>query len=295
MLAEARSLLDLSKAHLEQPYESPADVLVVYDMESFNYVRPARADRLTSRITEAMTDSLLGTGAAVDRIFLMDLPRVAMARYKLVIFGNSFMLNEAQRDYIRNHVINDGRTVIFMSGAGYTDGKRNDAGLISNLTGMQIELAAETESEAAVTMNGQKFALDTRGVLSRFKVTDSNARPIGNYSSGETAAAVKDVNGCTVYYFGVPLKADLGLFKALLAGTGARIWVENTVERDYVSVGGGIIAIYSVSGGAKSIKPLAGTARMVNLSPFSVLYFDIRTGAPLNTCDNALSADKSPG
>lgn len=89
MLAEARSLLDLSKARLEQPYENLADVLVVFDMASFNYVRPARADRLTPRITEAMTDSLLGTGAAVDRIFLMDLPRVGLSRYKLVIFGNT--------------------------------------------------------------------------------------------------------------------------------------------------------------------------------------------------------------
>lgn len=33
--------------------------------------------------------SLLGTGAAVDRIFLMDLPRVGLSCYKLVIFGNT--------------------------------------------------------------------------------------------------------------------------------------------------------------------------------------------------------------
>jgi hypothetical protein len=57
MLAEAKSLLGLANSCLERPYEKKSDVLVVYDMTSFNCVRPARIDKLTSKITEAMTDT----------------------------------------------------------------------------------------------------------------------------------------------------------------------------------------------------------------------------------------------
>jgi hypothetical protein len=52
--------------------------------------------------------------------------------------------------------------------------------------------------------------------------------------------------------------------------------------RDVQVVGGGLIAIYSINGGIKEIKPLSGAVRKVNLPPYSGQYFDIRTGAPLN-------------
>ena len=258
MLAEAKSLLALSSARLEQPYEKPSDVLVVYDMASFNYVRPSRVDKLTSKITEAMSDTLFGTGAAFDRIFLMDLARADLSRYKMVIFGNIFALNAADRAYVKSHVIKDGRTVVFMSGAGYTDGVRNDTRLISGLVGMHIEKAMGSDTTVTTTIRRQQFVLDAAGVASRFKVADAGARPIATYGSGEIAAAVKPIGGSTVYYFGVPLKAELSFFKALLTEAHVRAWVENTVARDTVAVGGGIIAIYSVSGGVKTLKPLNG-------------------------------------
>ena len=113
MLAEAKSLLGFANAGLERPYEKPSDVLVVYDMNAFYHVRPAGSTRLTKKITESMTDSLLGTGAAFDRVFLMDLPQVDLTRYKLVIFGNTFVLSAAERAFIKERVMKPGRNVVF--------------------------------------------------------------------------------------------------------------------------------------------------------------------------------------
>lgn len=278
MLAEAKGLLALFGAQMEQPYVKPADVLVVYDMDAFNYVRPAKADRLTRRITEAMSDSLLGTGVALDRIFLMDLPRVDLSRYKLVIFGNVFVLNDAQRAYIKSHVIRPGRSVVFMSGAGYSDGQKNDVGLISDLTGMQIEKAAGPSSAVTVTLGGQSHTMDAEGLVSLFQVKDQSATSIGVFKSGAVAAAAKTVQGCNVYYFGVPLKADLAFFKTLVCAAGARTYVENSVEQDYVTVGGGIVGIYSVKGGEKTIRPLDGSALKIRMDPFTTRYFDVQHG-----------------
>jgi hypothetical protein len=279
MLAEARKLLALSQSSLEKPYEKPSDVLVVHDMKAFDYVRPARVDQLTFKITQDMCDTLLGTGAAFDRIFLMDLPRVDLAKYKLIIFGNTFLLPEAERTYIRAQVIKDGRSVVFMSGAGYSDGTRNDVALISSLVGMRIEKAKDVSPVANASLNGQAYKLDARGVTSLFQVKDTAAQPLATYSSGQVAAAEKTINGCRVSYFGLPLNADIPFFTDLLARFGVRTYIENTVHEDYVAVGGGLLAIYSVQGGEKLLKPLKAAPRKVLLQPFSTRYFDLATGA----------------
>ena len=281
MLAEAKQLLGLSNRLLEEPYVKPAEVLLVQDMESFNYVRPARIDKLTFKITEEMMDSLSGTGAVFDRIFLMDLEKVNLAKYKLVIFGNTFKLDESQRSYIKQRVVTKGRTVVFMSGAGYTDGIRNDTKRISDLVGMQVEKTDKIKPVVTVVWAGQTNRLDAGGVTSLFEVVDRGVRVLGSYENGDIGAAVKTVTGATVYYFGLPPKADLSFFKALLLEAGVCTYVENTIDQDYVAVGGGIIGIYSVKGGTKTIKPVQGSAVTVSMAPFSTCYFNLHTGEEL--------------
>ena len=281
MLAEAKHLLGLSRRLLEEPYVKPAEVLLVQDMESFNYVRPARIDKLTFKITEEMMDSLSGSGVAMDRIFLMDLEKVDLAKYKLVIFGNTFKLDESQRSYIKERVVTKGRKVVFMSGAGYTDGVSNDVKTISGLVDMHVEKADKIKSVVTVVLAGQTNRLDAAGVNSLFKIVDNSVRVLGKYENGDIGAGVKNVNGATVYYFGLPLKTDVSFFKALMREAGVRMYVEHTTDQDYVAVGGGIIGIYSVKGGEKTIKPNQRATVTVNMAPFSTRYFDIRTGDEL--------------
>ncbi|MFM2383011.1 MAG: hypothetical protein RL515_998 [Verrucomicrobiota bacterium] len=292
MLSEARSLHVLANASLEQPYVKPSDVLVVYDMDGFYHVRPARVDALTKKITEALTDSLLGTGAAFDRVFLMDLPKVDLARYKVVIFGNTFALDPSQREFIAKQVIQAGRTVVFMAGCGYADREANSTQRLSEVVGMKVIRAADDEAGPRVTIAGQTAELDDQRLLTRFQVDDAAAQVIGTYASGRPVAATKNINGCRVYYFGVPLKAPLVLFRALLSESQVRLFVDDTVEKDYVAVGGGIIGIYSPRGGAKTIRPLSGAALRVVMPPYSAQYFDLTTGAPLNSLPTRAPASK---
>jgi hypothetical protein len=84
-----------------------------------------------------------------------------------------------------------------------------------------------------------------------------------------------------VSYFGVPLKTSLRALKALIHESGARTFVSGTVERDYSVVGGGIIGVYSVDGGTKTIHPLNGAPQEVPFEPISAQYFDLETGKPL--------------
>ncbi len=283
MLSTAGKLLSMSERFLEQPYEKKSEILVVYDMDSFDYVKPARIDPLTFKITEDMSDKLLGTGTAFDRIFLMDLKLADLSKYKMVIFGNTFALSADDRAYIRDHVMKDGRSVVFMSGAGYTDGTKNDPALISDLTGMTVLKAAGVSPVATVTLGGKSYVLNANGVTSLFEVRDSSAQTIGTFGDGAVSAAVKTVNGCKVYYFGLPLSADVSFYKTLLNEAGARVYIENTVLKDYVTVGGGIIGIYSVFGGEKTVRPLNGSSVPITMEPYSTRYFDIETGEELTT------------
>ena len=285
LLVEAKSLLELSKAQLDQPYEKPSEVLVVQDMESFNYVRPAKIDKLTFKLTEDMSDALLGTGAAFDQIFLMDLERVDLSKYKVVFFGNTFAMDAARRSWIKKHVITKGRSVVFISGAGYTDGAKNDVAWVSDLVGMCIAKVDGLKPVVTVALDGQTNRLEADGVSSLFSVMDSGARTIGTYASGEVGAAVKTVNGAKVYYFGLPPKTDTGFFKALMREACVRMYVENTLAQDYVAVGGGIIGLYSVTGGERIVRPLDGQVRRVIMKPFSTRYFDLRDGRTLTRAE----------
>ncbi len=281
MLTEAKDLLELSQAMMEKPFKKHADVLVVYDMNSFNYVRPAKVDQLTFKITQDMTDALLAAGISLDRIFLMDLELADLSKYKLVIFANTFVLDGEERSFIKEHVLTDGRSVVFISGAGYSDGVKNDPALITDLTGMKIRKAELDSQRLDVHMAGKRFSLEAYGVSSIFKVEDPGAESLGVYVNGETGAARKLVSGCNVYYFGIPLGREHPVFDVILTETGIRTFADHTLKDDYVSVGGGIIGIYTVQGGEKTIKPLMADQFNIRMEPFSSHYFDIRTGALL--------------
>jgi hypothetical protein len=222
----------------------------------------------------------------------MDLPKVDLGRYKVVIFGNTFALDPEQREFIARRVVQAGRTVVFMAGCGYVDREANSTQRLSEVVGMKVVRAAEKEMHPRVTIGGHTEELDDRGVLTRFRVDDGAAQVIGTYGSGSPVAATKVINGAKVYYFGVPLKAPLPLFKALLKEAQVRAYVEDTVEKDYVAVGGGIIGIYSPRGGAKTIRPLSGASLQISMPQYSAQYFDLQTGAPLNTIPVSSPAPK---
>lgn len=281
LLEEAKNLLDLSKRYIETEFEKPSDVLLVHDMESYYYMRPRKEDKISGRLVEGLADAILGTGVAFDKIFMMDLPKIDLSQYKTIIFSNTICLDEKEREFIKNNIIREGYNVLFMSGAGYTDGTGNSPGLISSLTGIHINRLPEPAT-LEIIMGDNKYTVSPDGIEIFFYADDAESKVIGRYTSGEAGAVFKKVNGCNVYYLGVPLTNESGVYKDLLKETGCRTYAGNLLEKDYVSVGGGIIGLYSVKGGKKIIKPLNGKYSEVFFPPYSCYYFDMHTGKQLN-------------
>lgn len=281
LLREAGELLKLSQTLMERPYEKKADVLVVHSMASYYYHRPKISEKATKMANEEFADALLGTGVSYDKIFMMDLGKVDLSGYKLVIFANTTYIGEPERDYIRTQVMAGGRTVVFFYGSGYSDGRRNDPDFISSLTGIQVEKAAVRHTTLETNLNGVDHRVAVDGLLTYFQVVDHAASIVGRYEGGENAAAMKQVGECTSIYFGAPLGRAPGLLQALCKLAGVRVFVEEMLPGDYVSVGGGVIALYTVSGGEKIICPLDGRRRSVSMTPFTTRYFGIGDGSLL--------------
>lgn len=281
MMKETGALLSLSDSLLKEKNEDVADVLVVSDMDSYYYMRPRLVDYISTEINEYLADALLGSGCAFDKIFLMDLEKVNLSQYKTVIFGNVFHLTDRFHNYIQTKVMAGGRTVVFMSGAGYINDKKADPSLITSLTGIHVSLGENCDS-LRITLNGKEHLEMTDKIKTCFIIDDPSVKVIGRYVSGKAGAVIKKSKKCTIYYFGIPLGRYTGSCKDLLLETGSRTYVDGLLDNDYVSVGGGVIGIYSVSGGNKKIKPLNGLSKDLFLDKYTCYYYDVRSGRLLS-------------
>lgn len=281
LMKEAGALLNLSDSLIAVRNQSVADVLLVSDMDSYYYMRPRLQDYISTEINEYLADAILESGCAFDKIFIMDIKKVDLSQYKTVIFGNTFYMNDKMRDYIKNKVMSGGRKVVFMCGAGYINKNMARPELISSLTGIGVKLGENCDS-LRVVIDGKEHLEKAERIETRFYIDDPSVKVIGRYASGKVGAAIKNESDCTVYYFGIPFGRYTSSWKDLLKETGNRVYVENLLNNDYVSVGGGIIAIYSVSGGVKKLKSLTGIEKDVFLKPYTCRYYDIKNGRVLS-------------
>ncbi|GAB3416475.1 hypothetical protein GCM10027516_09540 [Niabella aquatica] len=281
---EAQALLKISNRQLEAGYHSTADVLVVHDMYAYYYTRPKRAEKYTASLVEKMADALLGTGVSFEKIFLMDLKKVNLEKYKVVIFSHTSLLDADMRKYIKTKVMNDGRTVVFISATGYTDGKTNDTAFMTALTGIKIKMAPAAR-RMSMELNGKTEEVRTDGILSLFQVDDKTADTSATYDNGLVAAGFKKMRNHTVGYIGAPLGDNAELYKMIFNRANVRAYVGNAVPKDYISVGGGIVGIYTVNGGTKTIYALNGKEVKINMHPYSCRYFDLANGNALDTED----------
>ena len=288
MMKEAASLCALSVK--QTAAESPAvqDVLVVYDMNAYYYAAPITKDAVTPKLNATLTNELFKTGASFDRIFLSDLQKVDISQYKTVIFTSTYRLDASQRDYIKGTVMKNGRHVVFMSAAGYTDGETNSVGFISSLTGLNIVKVDDLGKTAKLRIDGNVISGD--GIKTLFAVEDSSAENLADYSGTDVCGAAKKTTGdCTVWYFGIPA-SNADVLKSVFNASGSVICSEGD-GADYISVGGGMICIYSKNGGKKTLTLSDGSKLEVTMEKNNTMFYSLSDGSPLTY---AITEDSIP-
>lgn len=279
LMDEVKSLKAISDKYSAVGYSSDADVLVVYDLYSYVNMLPWSNDRLATNLIDSFTEALLKTGASADRIFLFDLKKVDLSKYKTVIFANTSEFTEEVLSYIKSNVMTSGRSVVFMSGAGYYRLGTKDFGNIHNLVGMNIA-QDYTESNISLTFkNGLSGSSTLSGIHSMFRIEDSSVTAVAKYANGNTAAGYKLIGGCKVWYFGVPI-VNSKVLTAVLKDSGSHIYVSG-IDDAFVSIGGGIIGIYTLSGGTARITLKNGRSISVTIPAVNTVFIDSVTGEQL--------------
>jgi hypothetical protein len=295
LLTDVNKLKSLLDKNLEKPYKSDADVLMVYDTRSFySMVSQGHKTNINNILINWTAPNMMKAGVVFDAIYLSDLEKVNLSNYKVVIFNNTFVLNQTQRQLIKGKVMKDGRDVIWFYAPGYSDDKKLDVKLMSDLTGITLE-EADISTLPVIQTTGlpsSSITYDIRIKSSKlestfvccdddspytplFAVNDKEAETLGIYTSGKKPAIVrKKLPSCTSYYIALPAY-EAGLMKGILDLSQAHKY---TNEGDIVYSGNGLLSFHSKSGGSKKVSLRNGKSVELNMDKNSTVIMDNQTG-----------------
>lgn len=114
--------------------ESAAEILLVVDPQSATRVND-REPR-SPAIYHAIRNRLNHVGAPFAVCSFNDLATMDLARVKLAILPGSFYLSEERRAILRDTLLKDGRTVVWVGPTGIDDGESLDVGRVRDATGV---------------------------------------------------------------------------------------------------------------------------------------------------------------
>ncbi|MBC8079336.1 MAG: hypothetical protein H7X86_03260 [Gorillibacterium sp.] len=254
-----------------------ADVLLVYDTRCFYYL--AEQDPVIDPVAINMAAAaVFHSGAAFDMIFLTDLQKVDLSQYRTVIFGNTLLLSDSEREFIRSRVASNGRHVVFYTAPGYTNGQRNSDDFISDVTGIHVVKGKCPDNPQVVWTAEPKMiaASGTWGPCEPFFVTeDPEAEVVGELAgSGESAMVKKKLGDSVVWFSSIPITSS-DVLRSIFRESGAHI---HNDDGDVIYSGSGILAIHTKDGGLREITLKNGKKVHVTLEPISTTFLDNETG-----------------
>jgi hypothetical protein len=279
--AEIAKLTKLQAERGRRPFASGADVLLVFDTESFYYTaHNGNLDPVSTELVDGTTADLFRSGAAFDMVYLFDLEKLDLQPYKAVIFANTFCIDPGQRKLIRSQVAQNGRHLFWACAPGLIDGATSDPQGISGLIG--IAVASVHISPARVVVQAADAPACTygfeRGIEPLFAARDVDATVLGKLEGSEHAGLVrKPLAGHTAWFSSVPLR-EPNLLRYLLREAGVHIYND---QSDVVYAGSGLLIVHSASGGPRTLTLRNGRRIEITLPAASTWVFDSETGEKL--------------
>jgi hypothetical protein len=248
LMTEIERLKGILERYHERPYRAAADVLMVFDTEPFYFTGSIQGtDPLTD--VQAVNRTIINAwaaGAALETVHLADLERVDLDRFRLVVFANTWVMNAAQRRFVRERVMTGGRQVMFQGMPGYCDGRRLDIGFVRQVTGLD-----DLRRSDAL----QPFA-------PQFVVGDAPA-PSGIVRRGAT-------------WFATAPPASPAAWRDVFRGAGAHLYIESGA--DIIHVGAGLVLLHVKGAGKRTLRFRSGPTVELDMPAASSWLFDAETG-----------------
>ncbi len=271
---------------LEEPYRTEADVLFVYDTDSFYYTASLTdSDPVSHTLIDHNTLAAFRSGIIFDPIHLDDLPKVDLEQYRVVVFNNTYLLDQEERAYIQDRVAADGRRIFWFYAPGFIDEDQGESGLtlVEQLTGFKLETARFDEApEISLPLSGREDVLYQVGdapFSPVFAVNDPEADAIAHFTEGGAVAiAQKTMKDHQAWFVSLPSQQTQPL-RLLLERAGAHIYGEPDA---FFYGGDGILVMHTLTGGLRDIRLRNGTTISLDLpeGPNTVLL-DADTGKVL--------------
>lgn len=257
VLRDIERMKSMVEARRDVPYRSAADVLFVYDTESFYYTASLHgSDPVSRTLINYNTLAAFRSGVIFDPIHADDLDRVDLSQYEVVVFGNTYVLDDEERTFIQEEVARGGRTLVWFYAPGYINETTSEASArsISRLT--QIDVTPTSLSEAPeVSMSIAPdstihYTLGDEPFAPLFAVSDTDAQSLGRFvENGKSAVARKTFDDHTAWYVGVPSRETQPV-QHILQSSGAHVYSD---AGDIVYGGGGLLVVHTGEGGTRSL------------------------------------------
>jgi hypothetical protein len=263
---------------VSQPYKPAADVLYVWDQESFYHVKNGWTPVCYNLIDQSFEEALR-SGTIGDQIYLFDLDKVDLEQYKAVMFMNVYKMMPEQRDFIKRVVARDGRTLIWNYMPGYTDGQVNRLEFVEELTGFKLSLAGKPNEAPIVQIKNTGQTYSFEAPVDPMALIEDDTLEILAFlkDTNQIAVARKKFRDHVSVYATLPIH-NTGFFRKLLGEAGC--WVYNESD-DFTYVNSGLLLIHSKEGGITKLRLTGGQTVEYEIPPYSTWILDEGTGRVL--------------
>ncbi|MBE36002.1 MAG: hypothetical protein CMI16_10705 [Opitutaceae bacterium] len=289
---DVQRLAAIVRERLARPHVRVADVLVVHDPWSFTHTGSRRApdiDQLGDRsealpidsvspiAIDALATGLYQSGLVHEDALLSELSTIDLSAFRLVIFATTPVLDETQREMIRDRVPKDGRHVVFTGHAGWGDGSKVGPELATQLTGFETQLLNAEPAVQSVTLDGAEDVCELGGAFDVPGFNQENVSLVGLWKDGRASAVSRVEEEATWWSFAVaPLQSSM------LREIGRRAGCHIKNECDETTlVGAGLLVVHTLEAGSRTLKTPEGIVIEAVLPERSSVVFDTVTGERL--------------
>ena len=265
---------ELFNQRLHIPYKSEADLLYVWSMDSYYFMKPGWTP-ISYNVPDDSVEQSMKSGVVGDHVYDFDLERVNLDQYKAVIFMNSYMLTPAQKKLIKEKVAKNGRTLIFNYLTGITDGKKIDFSLAEEFINVKMAPAL-AYSPQKVSYIEPDFTYQFQGPVDPMVIiNDTQTVPLAYLGDSKAVvAAKKEFADYKVVFAALPINGT-DVFRAIYKDAGCHVYNE---APDFTFCGTGLLLIHTKDGGKRTIYLKNGKKLDFDMAPKSNLLLNAETG-----------------
>lgn len=262
-LEEIRKLQNLAQKMHATEYKPAADVLLVIDEKARLVQMQCTGNDYRSYC------AIAGAKAMFDCIFMGDLEKAELERYKCVVFMNANNLDDEGRQRVQK--VAEKCNVLYMYAPGYSDGNTLSAEHISKTVKFKVNRLDDIPN--GYVTDGKVFDYPENEFTSFFDVEDE-VEVLATYQATDKVVAAKCGN---VAYIGSPIYDSL-LVKKVFKLFGVHIYTESDA---FTFAGGGIVFVNNHKAGKVDLKLKNGKVLNLDLPDNVTCVYDSETGEQL--------------